>query len=118
MRVRKGAARNQARKRMKRQTKGYYGARRKNRRSMKDAVMRTGQHSYVGRKVKKRDMRSLWIVRINAGLTGKEINYSRLINGLKKAKVELNRKSLSELAIADPKAFEKVVEVAEKALKA
>lgn len=117
MRVRKGAARTRSRKRLKRQTKGYYGARSKARRSMKDAVMRTGMHAYTGRKLRKRDMRSLWITRINAALTGKEVNYSRFMNGLRRARVELNRKSLSELAIQDPEAFEKVVEVARAALK-
>lgn len=117
MRVSKGSARTQGRKRLKRQAKGYYGVRHRSRRSMKDAVMRTGRHSYGGRKIRKRDMRRLWIVRINAALTGRDLNYSRFLNGLKRAKVDLDRKSLSELAVRDPKAFEEVVKVAEAALK-
>lgn len=117
MRVRKGAARTQARKRLKRRAKGYYGGRHKLRRSLKDAAFRTGKHSYHGRKLRKRDMRSMWVTRINAALTGKDINYSRLIHGLKKANIQLNRKMLSELAVGDPGAFEKVVAAAEAALK-
>jgi large subunit ribosomal protein L20 len=116
MRVRKGAARAKARKRLKRRAKGYYGGRHKLRRSMKDASYRTGKHAYHGRKRKKRDMRAMWVTRINAALTGKEINYSRLINGLKRANIQLNRKMLSELAIGDPAAFEKVVAAASAAL--
>jgi len=116
MRARKGAARAQARKRMKRASKGYYGPHHHVRKNMKDAQLRAGQHAYDGRKMRKRDMRSLWIVRITAALTGKEVNYSTLLNGLKKANIQINRKMLSDLAIRDPGAFDKVVEAARAAL--
>jgi len=81
-----------------------------------DAMLRSGKHAYAGRKIRKRDMRSMWIVRITAALTGKEVNYSTLLNGLKKANIQINRKMLSDLAIRNPGAFDKVVEAARAAL--
>jgi large subunit ribosomal protein L20 len=82
----------------------------------KQAVMKSGTYAYVGRKLKKRDFRRLWITRISAAVAPFGINYSRFMNGLKKAGIEMNRKALSEMAIADPKAFEALVETAKKAL--
>ena len=78
--------------------------------------MKSGQYAYIGRKLKKRDMRSLWIVRINAACRENGISYSNFINGLKKAKIELNRKVLADIAATDKTAFAKLVESAKKAL--
>lgn len=78
--------------------------------------MKSGVYAYVGRKQKKRDYRKLWIARISAAVAPYEINYSRFMYGLKKAGIEMNRKMLSEMAITDPTAFQKVVETAKAAL--
>ena len=93
-------------------TRGYYGGLHRLRRSMKDAVMRAGKHAYTGRKDKKGQMRSLWIVRVNAALIGTGLNYNRFINALKKAQVAINRKMLAEIAATDAKAFARIVETA------
>jgi large subunit ribosomal protein L20 len=82
----------------------------------KQAVAKSGVYSYVSRKLKKRDFRQLWISRISAAVAPYGINYSRFIYGLKKSGIEMNRKALSELAIADPEAFKVLVETAKKAL--
>jgi large subunit ribosomal protein L20 len=116
MRVRKGSARTQQRKRLKRLSKGYYGLKHHNRKQMKDQFIRTGQHAYDSRRQKKRDFRSLWIVRINGALETRGLSFSRFMNGLKKANVGLNRKVLADLALSDSKAFERLVEVAQSAL--
>lgn len=96
--------------------KGYFGAKSKLFRTAKEAVMKSGQYAYIGRKQKKRDFRRLWITRISAACKMNGINYSTFMNGLKKAGVTLNRKMLSEIAIADPAAFTKLVEQAKAAL--
>ena len=96
--------------------KGYRGAKSKLYRVAREAVMKSGQYAYVGRKLKKRDMRSLWITRINAACRTNGISYSNFINGLKKANIELNRKVLAEIAATDAVAFTKLVESAKKAL--
>lgn len=80
----------------------------------KEADLHAGQYAYVGRKLRKRDMRRLWITRINAALTPYEISYSRFINGLKKAKIELNRKILADLAVTDSEVFKKIVDKVKK----
>lgn len=85
--------------------KGYYGSKSKLFRTAKQAVMKSGQYAYVGRKQKKRDFRRLWITRISAAAKANGMNYSTFINGLKKADINLNRKMLAELAISDPAAF-------------
>ena len=77
-------------------------------------VMKSGQYAYVGRKLKKRDFRRLWIARINAAARANGINYSTLINGLKKAEINVNRKMLAEMAVNDPKAFTELVQAATK----
>ena len=82
----------------------------------KQAVKKSGVYAYVGRKQKKRDFRRLWIARISAAVKPYDMNYSRFMNGLKKAGIEMNRKALSELAIADSAAFGALVETAKKAL--
>ena len=79
---------------------------------MKESVHRAWQYAYIGRRLKKRDFRRLWILRVNAAARARGMMYSRFINGLKKAGIELNRKMLSEVAIRDPKAFDRLVEMA------
>ena len=85
--------------------KGYWGAKSKHFKMAKQAVMKSGNYAFAGRKMKKRDFRKLWITRISAQAKVNGMNYSTLINGLKKAGIDLNRKMLSEIAIADPAAF-------------
>ena len=96
--------------------KGYYGSKSKLFKTAKQAVMKSGNYAYIGRKQKKRDFRRLWITRISAACKMNDINYSTFINGLKKAGIELNRKMLSEIAIADPEGFAALVEKAKAAL--
>ena len=96
--------------------KGYRGGKSKLYRIANQAVMKSLSYSYVGRKLKKRDFRSLWITRISAACKMNDINYSRFMNGLKKANIEINRKMLSEIAISDPNAFTQLVETAKKSL--
>lgn len=96
--------------------KGYYGSKSKQFRTAKQAVYKSGQYAYIGRKRRKRDFRRLWITRISAACKLNGINYSTFINGLKKTGIELNRKMLSEMAINDPLGFTAVVEKAKAAL--
>ena len=96
--------------------KGYYGAKSKLFKMAKQAVMKSGQYAYIGRKQKKRDFRRLWITRISAGCKANGMNYSTFVNGLKKAGISLNRKMLSELAIHDPAAFTSLCEKAKAAI--
>ena len=102
-------------KKVLKQAKGYFGAKRFRYRTAKQAVMKSGVYAYVGRKDKKSDFRKLWIARINAAARMNGITYSQLINGMKKANIVVNRKMLAELAVTDPKAFTQLVEVAKKA---
>ena len=92
--------------------KGYRGARSKQYKVMKETVHRGWQYAYIHRRLRKRDFRRLWILRINAACRARDFMYSRLVAGLKKADIELNRKSLSELAIHDPKAFDEIAAAA------
>ena len=96
--------------------KGYFGAKSRLFKTAKQAVMKSGQYAYIGRKQRKRDFRRLWITRISAAAKINGMNYSTFMNGLKKANIELNRKMLSEIAIADPAAFTSLVEKAKAAL--
>ena len=96
--------------------KGYWGSKSKHFKMAKQAVMKSGNYAYIGRKQKKRDFRRLWITRISAGCKANGMNYSTFMNGLKKADVALNRKMLSEIAIADPKAFTALCDKAKAAL--
>lgn len=116
MRVKRGVNAAKKRRAVLKSAKGYRGAKSKLYRVARQAVMKSGQYAYVGRKLKKRDMRSLWITRINAGCRENGISYSMFINGLNKAKVELNRKVLADLAATDKVAFAKLVDTAKKAL--
>lgn len=104
------------RKKVLKLAKGYFGAKSRNFKMAKQAVIKSGQYAYVGRKLKKRDFRALWITRISAACKVNDINYSRFMNGLKKAGIDLNRKMLADIALNDPKAFTGLVEKAKKAL--
>ena len=96
--------------------KGYWGNKSRHYKMANEQVMKSGRYAYVGRKQKKRDFRKLWISRISAACKQNDINYSRFMNGLKKSGIEMNRKSLSELAIHDTAAFAALVETAKKAI--
>ena len=96
--------------------KGYYGSKHSLFKTAKQAVMKSGNYAYIGRKQKKRDFRRLWITRISAACKANGTNYSTFMNGLKQADITLNRKMLSEIAIADPAAFTALVEKAKAAL--
>ena len=96
--------------------KSYWGSKSKHFKMAKQAVKKSGVYAYIGRKQKKRSYRSLWTTRLSAAVAPFGLNYSRFMNGVKKAGIEMNRKSLSEMAIQDPAAFAAVVELAKKAL--
>ena len=96
--------------------KGYFGAKSKHFKMAKQAVMKSGQYAYIGRKQRKRDFRRLWITRISAACKMNGINYSTFMNGVNKAGINLNRKMLSEIAISDPAGFTAIVEQAKAAL--
>ncbi|GAB4110769.1 MAG: 50S ribosomal protein L20 [Phycisphaeraceae bacterium] len=115
-RARKGAARRQAKVRWFKKAKGNRGARRTQWRRVKEAVVRGGVYAYEHRRLIKRDYRQLWITRISAACKMRGINYSRFIAGLKAANIALNRKMLSEVAIHDPAAFDKIVDQAKAGL--
>ena len=115
MRIKRGVNAVKKRRKILKQAKGYFGAKSKLYRTAREQVMKSGQYAYIGRKLKKRDFRSLWITRINAACRLNDISYSRFINGLKKAEVVLNRKVLADMAVREPEAFAQLVEVAKKA---
>ncbi|HRQ73071.1 MAG TPA: 50S ribosomal protein L20 [Phycisphaerales bacterium] len=117
-RATKGAARNRARKRIFRQARGYYGTRKNHFYLARDAVRRAGVYAYRDRRARKRDIRSLWITRITAACRMRGTRYSRFMNGMRLAGITLNRKMLSQLAIDEPKAFDGLVQTAEKATRA
>ena len=98
--------------------KGYWGNKSRHYKMAKEQVMKSGRYSYVGRKMKKRDFRSLWITRISAGCKMNGMNYSTFMHGLKLAGLDMNRKMLSEVAIHEPEAFTALTEKAKSALKA
>ena len=114
----KGATMSRKRRnKVMKMAKGYYGSKSSLFKTAKQAVMKSGQYAYVGRKQKKRDFRRLWITRISAACKMNGMNYSTFMNGLNKAGITLNRKMLSEIAIADPAAFTALTEKAKAALK-
>jgi large subunit ribosomal protein L20 len=117
MRATKGAARAKAKRRIFDRAKGYFSGRRKLLRTAMETVERAGAFAYRDRRAKKREFRRLWITRLSAACRERDLRYSQLIAGLKEAKIELDRKSLSEIAIADPAAFDAVVALVKKALK-
>lgn len=109
MRTMKGAARRQAKKRLFKRAKGYRGGRGKLLRSVKETLLRSGAYAFRDRRTRKRDFRRLWIIRINAAVREHGLRYSEFIHGLNKAGIELDRRTLSEMAIHDPAGFEAVV---------
>ena len=104
------------RKKVLKLAKGYFGAKSKLFKTAKEAVMKSGQYAYVGRRQRKRDFRRLWIARINAAAKINGMNYSTFMNGLKKSGIVINRKVLAELAVNNKAAFAQLVETAKKAL--
>ena len=100
------------RKKTLKMAKGYYGAKSKLFRTAKEAVMKSGNYAYIGRKQKKRDFRRLWIARINAGCRINDLSYSKFMHGLKLANIDLNRKVLADMAVTDAAGFAKLVELA------
>jgi len=110
MRVKTGTVRHAGHKKILQQAKGFWMTRHKRFKVAKEAVMHAGQYAYEGRRIRKRDIRQIWIVRINAALKPFEISYSKFIKTLKDKKIDLNRKMLSEIAINDPGTFKNIVE--------
>ena len=117
-RVKRGVTARARHKRTLHSAKGYYAARRKVYRVAKQAVTKAAQYAYIGRKQRKRQFRSLWIVRINAAARMYGMSYSRFMNGLLKAGIKLDRKALADIAIHDPAAFGAIAEQAKRALAA
>ena len=115
-RIKGGANAKKRHNKVLKAAKGYRGARSKQYRVAKQSVMRADASAFAGRKERKRDFRKLWIARINAAARQNDISYSQLMHGLKVAGVDMNRKMLSEIAIADPEGFAKLVEVAKAAI--
>ena len=111
-RVKNGAVTKARHKKVLKQAKGYFGSKHRLYKTAKEQLMHSGQYAFRDRKQKKRDFRKLWITRINAACRQNDISYSRFIEGLTKAGVEINRKMLSEIAINDPKAFTDLVKIA------
>jgi len=111
-RVRNGVVTKQRHKKILKEARGYFGSKHREFKSAKEQLMHAVQYAYRDRRQKKREFRKLWIVRINAACRENEISYSRFIEGLNKAGLEVNRKMLSEIAINDPKAFSELVKVA------
>jgi large subunit ribosomal protein L20 len=118
MRTIKGAARNKAKKRLFKKVKGYRGGRGSIFRTAKESLVRAGVYAFRDRRMRKREFRKLWIIRINAACRERGLRYSEFIHGLAKAELGLDRKSLAELAIHDPAGFDAVVEKVKAALPA
>lgn len=114
-RVKKALNARKKHKKVLKLAKGYFGARSKQFRAANGSVMRAMAASYKGRKLRKRDFRQLWIARINAAARLNGLSYSKFINGLKKSNIDLNRKMLADMAVNDPEAFAKLVEIAKNA---
>ena len=117
-RVKRGVQAKARHKKVLKQAKGYRGARSRTYKVAKQAVMRAGQYAYRDRRVKKRVFRSLWIIRINAAARENGLTYSKLIAGLKKASIDLDRKTLANIAVNDKEAFAKIAEEAKSQLAA
>lgn len=116
MRIKRGVNAVKKRRKILRAAKGYFGLKSTNYRIARQAVMKSGNYAYVGRRLRKRDMRNLWIARINAAARANGLSYSKLMHGLKVANIDLNRKSLAEIAVSDAAAFTKLAEQAKAAL--
>ena len=117
MRIKRGVTAVKKRRKILKAAKGYFGLKSTNYRIARQAVMKSGNYAYVGRRLRKRDMRSLWIARINAAARANGLSYSKLMHGLKVAGIELNRKSLSEIAVSDAATFAALAETAKANLK-
>ncbi|HCY52424.1 MAG TPA: 50S ribosomal protein L20 [Clostridiales bacterium] len=117
MRIKRAVNGVKKRRKILKLAKGYFGGKSKLYRVAREAVMKSGNYAYIGRKLKKRDFRSLWIARINAAARMNGLSYSKFMYGLKTAGVNLNRKVLAELAISDAAAFTALAETAKKAIK-
>ena len=117
MRAMKGAARTKSKRRIFKRAEGFVGGRRKLLRTAKETLVRAGAFAFRDRRARKRDFRRLWITRLSAACRERDLRYSQLIAGLKAANIELDRKSLSEIAIADPAAFDAVIAKVKAALK-
>ncbi len=115
-RIKGALATRKRRKKILKLAKGYFGAKSKLFKTAKEAVMKSGNYAYVGRRLKKRDFRRLWITRISAAAKMNGMNYSTFMNGLNKAGIEINRKMLADLAVNDNKGFETLVKASKKAL--
>ncbi|MGY6554519.1 MAG: 50S ribosomal protein L20 [Wenzhouxiangella sp.] len=115
-RVKRGVVARRRHRKVLNRAKGYYGARRKVYRVAKQAVIKAGQYAYRDRRQRKRDFRSLWITRINAAAREHGMSYSRFINGLKRAEIEIDRKVLADLAVHDKAAFKALAEKAQASL--
>ncbi len=113
-RIKRGVLKRKKHSKILKQTKGYYGAHSRSYRLAKEELLKSLSYSYRDRKVKKRTFRSLWITRINAAARSNGISYNEFICGLKNAKVDINRKVLSDIAVNDPAAFSKLAEIAKK----
>ncbi|MDY0169181.1 MAG: 50S ribosomal protein L20 [Thermoguttaceae bacterium] len=116
MRTRKGAARRQAKKRLFKRAKGYRGGRGTLLRSVKETLVRSDAYAFRDRRAKRRNLRRLWILRINAAVRERGLRYSEFIHGLDKANIRLDRKILADMAVRDPEAFAQVVELARQGL--
>ncbi len=116
MRITTGVTKHKRLRRILKQVKGYRGARRRRIKLAKEAILRAGANAYVGRKLRKRQYRRLWIVRLNAAARERGLRYSQLMHGLKKAGIEVNRKELATVAYRDGEAFDRFVEMAKAAL--
>lgn len=117
MRIKRGVNAVKKRRKILKLAKGYFGAKSKNYRIARQAVMKSGNYAYIGRRLKKRDFRNLWIARINAGARANGLSYSKFMHGLKVAKVQLNRKVLADIAVNDAKTFAQLAETAKANLK-
>ena len=115
MRIKRSVNALKKRRAILKQAKGYRGAKSKLYRVAREAVMKSGQYAYIGRRLKKRNFRSLWIQRINAACRINDISYSKFMFGLKKANITLNRKVLADMAVNDAQGFAKLVETAKNA---
>ncbi len=118
MRTTKGAARTKAKKRLRKRAKGYRGGRGNLTRTIKETLLRSGAYAFRDRRVRKRNFRRLWIIRLNAATRQHGLRYSEFIYGLKKAGIELDRKTLSEMAIHDEAGFKDVVDKVKETLAA
>ena len=116
MRIKRGVNAVKKRRKILKLAKGYFGAKSKNYRIARQAVMKSFNYAYIGRRLKKRDFRNLWIARINAAARANVMSYSKFMYGLKKANVELNRKVLADIAVNDAQSFAKLVETAKASL--